>query len=63
MAVLYCSQPYYTAIRHIVSISDDGSLRTVEAEREASAAIPMVGCTPWFGMVEEGSDDDGAVSA
>jgi hypothetical protein len=33
MAVSYCSQPYYTAIRRVVPISDYGSLRTVDAER------------------------------
>jgi hypothetical protein len=32
IAVSYCSQPYYIAIRQIVPISDYGSLRTVEAE-------------------------------
>ena len=54
MAVSYCSQPYYTAIRPLVSISDYGSLRTVEAERRGvSRAGHRVGSMPWLDLFGE----------
>ena len=44
MGSLEVLRQHYTAVRRIVSISDYGSLRTVEAERCASPAAASVAC-------------------